>query len=70
MILIVFRWLYIIAVILGCLALAAIVIFLLVPRAVYLSSSRPPIEIINVFSHDDEHISFHFFVSYCIYMTF
>lgn len=35
-------------------------IFLLMPRAIYLSSMRPPVEIITVVTHDEKHISFHF----------
>uniref|UniRef100_A0A8R1TZX2 Uncharacterized protein n=3 Tax=Onchocerca TaxID=6281 RepID=A0A8R1TZX2_ONCVO len=53
-------WLYVFGVVLGCLSLAGVVIFLLVPRAIYLSSIRPPVEIITVFDHDKNHISFHF----------
>ncbi|EFO20642.1 hypothetical protein LOAG_07844 [Loa loa] len=53
-------WLYVFCVVLGCLSLAGVVIFLLVPRAIYLSSTRPPVEIITVFAHDKNHISFHF----------
>uniref|UniRef100_A0A0R3RQL0 Transmembrane protein 106A n=1 Tax=Elaeophora elaphi TaxID=1147741 RepID=A0A0R3RQL0_9BILA len=53
-------WLYVLCVVLGCISLAGVVIFLLVPRAIYLSSIRPPVEIITVFGHDESHISFHF----------
>ncbi|KAL3997902.1 hypothetical protein ACH3XW_12830 [Acanthocheilonema viteae] len=53
-------WLYVFCVVLACLSLAGVVIFLLVPRAIYLSSTRPPIEIITVFQHDESHISIHF----------
>ncbi|VDN01464.1 unnamed protein product [Thelazia callipaeda] len=53
-------WLYVVSVVLGCLSLAGVVIFLLVPRAVYLTSIRPPVEIIKVYDHDESHISFYF----------
>uniref|UniRef100_A0A915PWW9 Exocyst complex component 8 n=1 Tax=Setaria digitata TaxID=48799 RepID=A0A915PWW9_9BILA len=53
-------WLYVLCVVLGCLLLAGVVIFLLVPRAIYLSSLRPPVEIITVFDHTKSYISFHF----------
>lgn len=53
-------WLYVLGVIFGCLSLAGFAIFLLVPRAIYLSSSRPPVEIITVYDHDNSHISFYF----------
>ncbi|EJW83930.1 hypothetical protein WUBG_05157 [Wuchereria bancrofti] len=53
-------WLYVFCVVLGCLSLAGVVIFLLVPRAIYLTSTKPPVEIITVFDHKSNHISFHF----------
>uniref|UniRef100_A0A0M3HWQ1 LEA_2 domain-containing protein n=2 Tax=Ascaris TaxID=6251 RepID=A0A0M3HWQ1_ASCLU len=53
-------WAYVLCGILVCILLAGGAIFLMVPRAVDLSSVRPPIEIINVFDHDADHISFYF----------
>ncbi|VDK45326.1 unnamed protein product [Anisakis simplex] len=53
-------WVYVLCGILICVLLAGGVIFLMVPRAVDLSSIRPPVEIINVFDHDPDHISFYF----------
>lgn len=53
-------WAYILCVVLICGLLASTAIFILVPRAVDLSSTSPPIEIINVFEHAKDRISFHF----------
>lgn len=53
-------WVYVLCGILICIVLAGIAIFLMVPRAVDLSTTRPPIEIITVFDHDADHISFYF----------
>ncbi|VDD89376.1 unnamed protein product [Enterobius vermicularis] len=53
-------WAYILCVVLICGLLASTAIFILVPRAVDLSSTSPPIEIINVFEHSKGRISFHF----------
>ncbi|VDP13254.1 unnamed protein product [Onchocerca flexuosa] len=57
-------WLYVFGVVLGCISLAGVVIFLLVPRAIYLSSIRPPVEIITVFDHDKNHITVLEIISY------
>ena len=60
-----FRWAYVLVVVLICFLMAGTAIFILVPRAVELSSTNPPVAVINVFDHADDHISFYFLVCLC-----
>uniref|UniRef100_A0A0N5APM5 Transmembrane protein 106A n=1 Tax=Syphacia muris TaxID=451379 RepID=A0A0N5APM5_9BILA len=53
-------WAYVLSVVLICALLASTAIFILVPRAVDLSSTSPPVEVIHVFDHKEQYISFHF----------